>query len=265
MEGEHSKRPRHIKSSVRHRRSPSPSLRSPSPPPNPTLGGGFVPTQFKLLNLRPFSSTLIPFINLRMCHLFVHELRYKVPIVEFLSSLYLDHSVLYFQLMNNDHALSLEQINAIVGAPTKNTFGLNDPLPGYSDLTWWTDLTHRHPYVSSSAKASSLIHIIASLVVPIEERSTISALELKILYAMAHPDDNLIPHYDSFLCNKLTCLSTSRSGKIYCGDIVSLFAKSAPVRAPYLRIHQPLSGESYLTTVVLESMRMFRTEYGNHN
>ncbi|CAI9262221.1 unnamed protein product [Lactuca saligna] len=61
------------------------------------------------------------------------------------------------------------------------------------------------PYVSSSAKASSLFHpvmkvahkIIASLVVSREERSTISTLER--FYAMAHPDDNLISHYGSFL------------------------------------------------------------------
>ncbi|CAI9283412.1 unnamed protein product [Lactuca saligna] len=129
------------------------------------------------------------------------------------------------------------------------------------------------PYVSSSAKASSLIHpvmkvvhrIVASLVVPRKERSTISALELKILYAMAHPDDNLIPHYGSFLCNKFTFLSTSRSGKITCGGIVSLLAKSAPVRVPYPETHQPLPDETYLTTGVLESMRMFREEDGNHN
>ncbi|CAI9297986.1 unnamed protein product [Lactuca saligna] len=74
---------------------------------------------------------------------------------------------------------------------------------------------------------------IALLFVPREERSTISALELIILYAMAHPDDNLIPHYGSFLCNKLTHLSTSQSGKIYCG--------------------------------VLKSMRMFQIEDGNNN
>ncbi|CAI9296965.1 unnamed protein product [Lactuca saligna] len=144
--------------------------------------------------------------------------------------------------MNQDHALSLDQINDIVGAPTEHTFGPNDPIPRYNDLTWWTNLTCQLPYVSNSPKASFLIHhvmkvshrIIASLVIPREERSTISSLELKILYGMAHPDDNLIPHYGSFLCNKLTHLSTSRSGKISCGGIVSLFAKSAPVWAHIL-------------------------------
>ncbi|CAI9296906.1 unnamed protein product [Lactuca saligna] len=157
--------------------------------------------------------------------------------------------------MNQDHALSLDQINAIVGAPTENTFGPNDQIPRYSDLTWWTDHTHQQPYVSSSSKGSYLIHlmmkvahmIIALLVIPREQRSTISTLELKILYAMALLDDNLIPHYGSLLCNKLTCLSTSWSGKIYCGGIVSLFAKSAPVRAPFPGIHQPLPDDPYLT------------------
>ncbi|CAI9263095.1 unnamed protein product [Lactuca saligna] len=134
-------------------------------------------------------------------------------------------------------------------------------------MTWWTQLTQLHPYVSSAAKASSLIHpvikvahrIIASLVAPREERSTISALELKILYAMTHPENNLIPHYGRFLCHKLIRLSASRSGKIVCGGIVSMLAKSAHIRAPDPDPHQPLSGEPYLTTTVLESMRLFRS------
>ncbi|CAI9286335.1 unnamed protein product [Lactuca saligna] len=82
--------------------------------------------------------------------------------------------------------------------------------------------------------------IIALLVIPREKRSTIRALELKILYVMAHPDESLIPHYRSFLCNKLIHLSTSRLGKHYCGGIVSMFEKSAPVRAPYPENNQPL-------------------------
>ncbi|CAI9296364.1 unnamed protein product [Lactuca saligna] len=82
---------------------------------------------------------------------------------------------------------------------------------------------------------------------------------------MAHPDDNLIPHYGSFLCNKLTRLRTSWSDKISYGGLVSLFAKSAPVRDPYPETHQLIPGETYLTTGVLESMRMFREEDGNHN
>ncbi|CAI9294232.1 unnamed protein product [Lactuca saligna] len=101
--------------------------------------------------------------------------------------------------------------------------------------------------------------IIASLVAPREERSTITALELKILYAMTHPENNLIPHYGRFLCHKLIRLSASRSGKIVCGGIVSMLAKSAHIRAPYPGPHQPLPGEPYLTTTVLESMRLFRS------
>ncbi|CAI9274441.1 unnamed protein product [Lactuca saligna] len=166
-----------------------------------------------------------------------------------------------------------DQINVVVGAPTENTFGPKESIPGYSDLTWGTDLTHLHPYVSSSDKASSIIHpmmkvahqILDSLIAPREERSTISALELKILYAMTQPNNNFIPHYGSFLCNKFTRLSTSWSDKISSGGIVSLFANRASVRAPYPKIHQPFPGETYLTTGVLKSMRMLRAEDGNHN
>ncbi|CAI9271383.1 unnamed protein product [Lactuca saligna] len=235
MEGESSKRPRQTKSSARCRRSPSPPPRSPSPPPssppNPAHCGVVCHGPIQAAKLEAFLQRMhttqqfahVP--SLRELHIYnqvhtlfrnigwhgllkVHELNYKVPTTEFLSSFDLDHGVLSFRLMNQDHAISLDQINVIVGPPKENIFGPNDRIPGYNDLTWWTDLTRQLPYVSSSAKASSLIHpvmkvahrIVASLVIPKEERSTISTLELKILYAMAHPDDNLFPYYGSFLC-----------------------------------------------------------------
>ncbi|CAI9296603.1 unnamed protein product [Lactuca saligna] len=299
MEATSSKRPRQTKSSARRRkprspsppsRSPSPPSRSPTPPADPSHFGvvclgpvqqgklesflkrghaiqkfAHVPT---LKELHVYNQVKTLFRNIGWHGLLrVHELSYKVPTAEFLSSVYLDHGILYFRLMNQDYEISLDQINAIVGAPTENTFGPTDPIQGYYDMTWWTQLTQLHPYVSSAAKASSLIHpvikvahrIIASLVAPREERSTISALELKILYAMTHPENNLIPHYGRFLCHKLIRLSASRSGKIVCGGIVSMLAKSAHIRAPYPGPHQPLPGEPYLTTAILESMRLFRS------
>ncbi|CAI9263093.1 unnamed protein product [Lactuca saligna] len=299
MEATSSKRPRQTKSSTRRRkprspsppsRSPSPPSRSPTPPADPSHFGvvclgpvqqgklesflkrghaiqkfAHVPT---LKELHVYNQVKTMFRNIWWHGLLrVHELSYKVPTAKFLSSVYLDHGILYFRLMNQDYEISLDQINAIVGAPTENTFGPTDPIQGYYNMTWWTQLTQLHPYVSSAAKASSLIHpvikvahrIIASLVAPREERSTISALELKILYAMTHPENNLIPHYGRFLYHKLIRLSASRSGKIVCGGIVSMLAKSAHIRAPYPGPHQPLSGEPYLTTTVLESMRLFRS------
>ncbi|CAI9260663.1 unnamed protein product [Lactuca saligna] len=44
-----------------------------------------------------------------------------------------------------------------------------------------------------------------------------------------------------------------------------MFAKSAPVQAPFPVIHQPFPGDPYLTTAVLESTRMFWMEDRNHN
>ncbi|CAI9300715.1 unnamed protein product [Lactuca saligna] len=38
-----------------------------------------------------------------------------------------------------------------------------------------------------------------------------------------------------------------------------MLAKSAHIRAPYPGPHQPLPGEPYLTTAILESMRLFRS------
>ncbi|CAI9266502.1 unnamed protein product [Lactuca saligna] len=144
MEGERSKRPRHIKSSAHHRRSPSPLLRSlsapPPSPPNPTHGGVVCRDPIQVAKLEAFlqrAHTTQQFSHvpsLRELHIYnqvhtlfrnigwqgllqVHELSYKVPTVEFLSSLDLDHGVLRFLLMNQDHALSLDQINVIVRSP----------------------------------------------------------------------------------------------------------------------------------------------------
>lgn len=221
MEGEPSKRLRRTKSTDRRTwpRSPSPpprtpSLpsRSPSPPPKPAYGGvvclgliqegkfesflqrGHAIQKFahvpSLKELHIYKQVQTMFRNIGWHRLLkVHKLSYKVPTAEFLSSVYLDYGILYFRLMNHDYKISLDQINAIVGAPTENTFGPTDLIRGYFDMTWWTQLTQLHPYVSSAAKASLLIHpvikvahrIIASLVSPREERSTISVLKLKIL------------------------------------------------------------------------------------
>ena len=101
--------------------------------------------------------------------------------------------------------------------------------------------------------------IISSLIITRDERSTISSLELHILYAMDHPELDLTPYYKSFLFNKLICISTARSSKIHYGDIVTLLAKSLPVRVSYPDNHVPLSNESYLTITVLESMMMLQS------
>ncbi|CAI9289287.1 unnamed protein product [Lactuca saligna] len=201
-----SKRPRQTKSSARRRkprtpsppsRSPSPPSRSPTPPADPSHCGVvcFDPIQQgKLESFLKRGHAIQKFVHvptLKELHVYnqvktlfrnigwhsllrVHELSYKVQTTEFLSSVYLDHGVLYFRIMNQDYEISLDQINAIVGAPTENTFGPTDPIQGYFDMTWWNQLTQLHPYVSSATKASSLIHpvikvahrIIASLVAP---------------------------------------------------------------------------------------------------
>ncbi|CAI9302867.1 unnamed protein product [Lactuca saligna] len=169
MEGEPSKRLRRTKSFAHcHRpRSPSPSppprtplppSRSPSPQPNPAHGGvvclgpiqegkfesflqwGHVTQKFahvpSLKELHIYKQVQTLFHNIGWHGLLrVHELSYKVPTTEFLSSVYLDHGILYFHLMNQDYEISLNQINAIVGAPTENTFGPTDPIRGYFDMT----------------------------------------------------------------------------------------------------------------------------------
>ncbi|CAI9272171.1 unnamed protein product [Lactuca saligna] len=186
MEGEPSKTPRRTKSSARLRRprspspsppprTPSPPSRSPSPQPNLTHGGvvcfdqiqegkfesflhrGHTIQKFthvlSLKELCIYKQVQTLFRNIEWHGLLrIHELSYKFPTTEFLSSVSLDHGTLDFHLMNQDYDISLDQINAIVRAPTKNTFGPTDPIKGCFDLTWWTQLTYLHPYISSTTK-----------------------------------------------------------------------------------------------------------------
>ncbi|CAI9267004.1 unnamed protein product [Lactuca saligna] len=142
MEATSSKRPRQTKSSAHRRkpRSPSPPSRSPTPPADPSHCGvvclglvqqgklelflkrghaiqtfAHVPT---LKELHVYNQVKTLFRNIGWHGLLrVHELSYKVPTDEFLSSVYLDHGILYFRLMNQDYEISLDQINAIVGGP----------------------------------------------------------------------------------------------------------------------------------------------------
>ncbi|CAI9298208.1 unnamed protein product [Lactuca saligna] len=168
MEAASSKRPRQTKPFTRRRkpRTPSPPSRSPSPPsrsPTPSsdpshcgvvclspiqqgklesfLKQGHVIQKFahfpSLKELHVYNQVKTLFRNIGWHGLLrVHELSYKVPITEFLSSVYLDHGILYFRLMNQDYEISMDQINAIVRAPTENTFGPTDPIQGYFDITW---------------------------------------------------------------------------------------------------------------------------------
>lgn len=80
---------------------------------------------------------------------------------------------------------------------------------------------------------------------------------------MAHPDENLIPHYGSFLCNKLIYINTSRSGN---SIMVALSACLPKVlrSGPHIT-ESPATARRALSNIVFESMRLSWWADGNHH
>ena len=83
---------------------------------------------------------------------------YRMPTLEFLSSVSLDHGVLQFRVMNQTYQINEDEICAIIGASTENTFGPNDTVHGYQPLAFWTQITGQANYDASRARASLIIH-----------------------------------------------------------------------------------------------------------
>ncbi|KAL4570292.1 hypothetical protein LXL04_025944 [Taraxacum kok-saghyz] len=168
----------------------------------------------------------------------VCEYSYKRPTLEFLSSANLDHGILQFRMMNQTYQINEDEICELIGAPTENAFGPNDSVPDYEPLAFWTQITGQANYDASRARASHIIHpllrvahrIIASVIYPRDERSTVNSGELKLLYCMTHPSDRR-PHFGSWLSHKLALISGYSSGTIMCGGIVTFLARSAPIDA----------------------------------
>ncbi|KAL4575945.1 hypothetical protein LXL04_012032 [Taraxacum kok-saghyz] len=140
--------------------------------------------------------------------------------------------------MNQTYEINEDEICAIIGAPTDNAFGLNDSVPDYEPLAFWTQITGQPNYDASRARASHIIHpvlrvahrIIASIIYPRDERSTVNSGELKLLYCMTHPSDRR-PHFGSWLSHKLAIIGGQSSGTIMCGGVITMLMCSAPIRA----------------------------------
>ncbi|KAI3708262.1 hypothetical protein L2E82_37427 [Cichorium intybus] len=116
-----------------------------------------------------------------------------------------------------------------------------------------------------SAKASSIIHpvlkvthrIIASIFFPQEEISKAGLNELELLYCMINPGPKT-PNFGSWIMYKLLKLSRSSSGQVHCGGIITFIAKHPSLGIRFPDNLEIVKGERYLTSDVLEGMRLFR-------
>ncbi|KAL4570143.1 hypothetical protein LXL04_025794 [Taraxacum kok-saghyz] len=192
---------------------------------------------------------------------------YRKPTLEFLSSVNLDHGVLQFRVMNQTYEINEDEICAIIGAPTENAFGPNDSVPDYESLAFWIQITGQPNYDASRARASHIIHpvlrvahrIIASIIYPRDERSTVNSGELKLLYCMTHPSARR-PHFGSWLSHKLAIIGGQSSGTIMCGGVITMLMCSAPIRvfpANYDDLER-LPGRPHLDQAAYIAYRLFR-------
>ncbi|KAL4565065.1 hypothetical protein LXL04_029147 [Taraxacum kok-saghyz] len=158
---------------------------------------------------------------------------YRKPTLEFLSSVNLDHGVLQFRVMNQTYEINEDEICGIIDAPTDNAFGPNDSVPDYNPLAFWIQITGQTNYDASRARASHIIHpvlriahrIVASIIYPRDERSTVNSGELKLLYCMTHPSDRR-PHFGAWLSHKLAIIGGQSSGTIMCGGVITMLMYS---------------------------------------
>ena len=125
-------------------------------------------------------------------------------------------------------------------------------------------------YEARSAKASHIIHpvlrvalrIIANLVFPQEDVSRAGKMELEILWCMVTGLKR--PHFGAFLASKLLKVSTSDSGPIHCGGIISYLATRLTC-AELFESKRPglekiTQGTNAITSNVLVASSFFRQE-----
>ena len=190
----------------------------------------------------------------------LYALGYKRPSLEFLSFVYLHHESLCFCLMNRDCEITVDQICELIGAPTQRTFGPNDNPPGFNSGDFWQEITGLTHYDPAKTKASSIIHpllkvahrIIANILYPRKETSTINSHELKLLYCLTHPHE-FKPHFGRWLSHKLVLISNTTSGTFACGGTITLLGRSPHVQA----IPDPVEGLEVIPGTPLLDMEAY--------
>ncbi|KAI3737147.1 hypothetical protein L2E82_27142 [Cichorium intybus] len=196
----------------------------------------------------------------------IHAPSYTRPPQEILSSLNYADDILSFRLNNHTYRIHADQISELVGQDLSRTVDIYKVKPHskYDPSNIWGAITDQDDYSPSAAKASSIIHpvlrvahrILASIIFPREERSTVNSLELRLLYHMA-ANSKSKPHFGKCIGHRLLETARSTRGQIHCGGILTLIVQSPALGLIFSPEEQILPGGHFLTTAAFESARMF--------
>ncbi|KAL4573117.1 hypothetical protein LXL04_019912 [Taraxacum kok-saghyz] len=143
-----------------------------------------------------------------------------------------------------------DQLCAIIFAPTDDTFGPTDHLTGYNPAIFWHQITRLREYVPKYSKSSSIIlpilrvaHcILASIMLPRHETSTVSSAELQLLWCMTHTFDTK-SNFGAYLARRLSTSTPTTKGNICVGGLVTLITSVEHEHLPpppvdYAQYHQ---------------------------
>ncbi|KAL4588606.1 hypothetical protein LXL04_001498 [Taraxacum kok-saghyz] len=191
---------------------------------------------------------------------------FQKPTAEFLSSVYLGDEGIHFRLASRDYHMTYDQLCAIISAPTNDTFGPTDHLTGYNAAAFWRQITRLREYVPKYSKSSSIIHpvlrvahrILASILFPCHETSTVSSAELQLLWCMTHTFETK-PNFGAYLARRLSTISPTSKGAICVGGLVTLISTAVGADGPDLG-DSDFIPPAYLTFDSLESMKLFKTK-----
>ncbi|KAL4573115.1 hypothetical protein LXL04_019910 [Taraxacum kok-saghyz] len=174
---------------------------------------------------------------------------------------------MHFRLVSRDYHMAYDQLCAIISTPTDDTFGPTDHLTEYNLAILWHQITRLREYVPKYSKSSSIIHpvlrvahrILASIMFPRHETSTVSSAELQLLWCMTHTFDTK-PNFGAYLARRLSTTSPTTKGNICVGGLVTLIASTVVVDGAEFGDTDFIS-PTYLTFESFESMKLFRTKH----
>lgn len=280
------------KLTIRGRRNTNPEPeRSPSPDPylpehwevdfvdqnqvdryNTLLERQFISQKFahpkSLQELFLYESVQTLFSNLGWAGILdIHAPSYLRPSLEILSSLHFTDDILSFRLNNRLYRIHTDQICALVGQDPTDTVDIYKVKldQSYVPTKFWKIITDLKSYSASTAKASSTIHpalrvahrILATIVFPREERSTISSLELRLLWHMVKEKD-VKPHFGKCIGHRLLSNACALNGQVHYAGLLTLILQSPALGLAFHPDEPIMSGGHFLTTSFFESMKMCR-------
>lgn len=137
-------------------------------------------------------------------------------------------------------------------------------IPDFSATTFWIQISSEDRYQSKALKASRILYpvlciahrLLASIVFPRHERSTVTTDELKFCMTRNLP---IKRHLGAFICATLFNTSQANSGLIQCGGLVDLIASFDSISVT-LDLFEQFSLDKSLTLDAYKSMHMSKQQ-----